>query len=136
MFLRNISRIERYGNSINNFHIIQPSSLIIRKIACWKCGKNHEGGTECVNCHAIQDPKKIDYFALLGQKNSFDVDSKSLISNYHNLQIRFHPDKHSNDEEVGKIRHFQQGSWSNCIGLRLVTFSSPKIKNSLAPNFL
>lgn len=55
---------------------------------------------QCSACQATLDHTNINYFELFGLKPSFDLDITKIVSKYHNLQILYHPDKHSSDNKV------------------------------------
>lgn len=79
-----------------------PSSYILRrKVACWSCGHETANSIKCQKCNVLQEVNsKRNYFDILGIKPSFDVNTPEVVTNYHNLQILFHPDKNVNRSEV------------------------------------
>lgn len=97
MFIRNIVANSYFTAAPVRLFLIQPT---LRRISCWKCGKEHSHCEQGSKCVATQDPSKINYFELLGQKISYNIDATTLVSNYHKLQIQYHPDKHNNESEV------------------------------------
>lgn len=81
-------------------------SMITRKLSCWKCGSQHESGLHCASCKALQEPSEINYFELMNVDVSYDIDAKSLVPRYHSLQILYHPDKQSGENEVSPLLLF------------------------------
>lgn len=91
------------GKIFDHFNYVNISPLLsffTRRLTCWKCGTQHESGLHCSSCKALQEPSKINYFELMNVDVSYDVDAKALVPRYHRLQILYHPDKQSGENEV------------------------------------
>lgn len=81
-----------------------PLVFFNRLFSCWKCGRENMNSLQCSACQATLDHTNINYFELFGLKPSFDLDITKIVSKYHNLQILYHPDKHSSDNKEEKVR--------------------------------
>lgn len=71
--------------------------------ACWKCGISVDLNKVlfCKSCEVVQKPdQNADYFQILLQKRTFEIDSANLTRKFRLLQMQLHPDKFSQRTEV------------------------------------
>lgn len=71
--------------------------------ACWKCGVSVDLNKVlfCKFCEVVQKPdQNADYFKVLLQKQTFDIDTADLTKKFRLLQMQLHPDKFSHKTEV------------------------------------
>jgi hypothetical protein len=72
-------------------------------VQCWKCGSTVDKDRVifCKSCKTVQRPhKNSDFFEILGQERTFDLDPKMLTNRFRLLQMQLHPDRFSNHTEV------------------------------------
>lgn len=71
--------------------------------ACWKCGVSVDLNKVlfCKFCEVVQRPdQNTDYFKVLIQKRTFDINTADLTKKFRLLQMQLHPDKFSQKTEV------------------------------------
>ena len=73
----------------------------LRRISCWRCGRKQSCIEKCQVCNATFDQTKINYFELFNLPLNYNLNTTDVVVSYHKLQKQFHPDKHTNDSEVG-----------------------------------
>ena len=54
-----------------------------------------------------------NYFQLFNLPESYNLDSRTLLAEYHKLQLEFHPDKYSNSPESEKMSALSSASYIN-----------------------
>ena len=54
-----------------------------------------------------------NYFQLFNLPESYNLDSRKLVAEYHKLQLEFHPDKYSNSPESEKMSALSSASYIN-----------------------
>ncbi|XP_041361435.1 iron-sulfur cluster co-chaperone protein HscB-like [Gigantopelta aegis] len=91
---------------------------------CWKCGRSIDPYLELFfcKCGVVQTPADINFFKLMGLKESFDVDVANLSHMLIDLQKRLHPDKYQNKSDTEKELAEKQ---SSLINKAYTTLSKP-----------
>ena len=124
--LRNLSDAKTVVTLNTNWHheqlrTISGMNVGHESVQCWKCGSvvNQDRVIFCKSCKTVQRPhKKSDFFEILGQERTFELDPKELTNRFRLLQMQLHPDRFSNHTEVIYLSYVcpvSNGIFSICV---------------------
>jgi molecular chaperone HscB len=81
--------------------VVESLFMSKQSYLCYNCNhKNNLKAYFCVQCKIVQPPLKLNHFARLNQKISFDIDLNQLEKSYLDLQKLLHPDLFSQKSKI------------------------------------
>jgi molecular chaperone HscB len=84
------------------------------KHTCWNCYGEAPETDYCPSCHRILPlVENIDYFSYLGLKKQLNLDIDDLEKRFYEMSRKYHPDYHTNGDEIEKEISEERTSFLN-----------------------
>jgi molecular chaperone HscB len=90
------------------------SDIHNHKHTCWNCYGDAPETDYCPSCHRILPlVENIDYFSYLGLKKQLNLDIDDLEKRFYEMSRKYHPDYHTNGDEIEKEISEERTSFLN-----------------------